>query len=187
MTRIKKTRTEKSIGAAKKPLLKKSEQLERLAKKKGKGRPAGAKANIDGAKKKSKTHTKSSKATQDRRVGSKTAISLIATPPAAPMEPKVSVKKIKPENVIKPLTPQQELNNIEADERLGELLDMLDDDKAISAADQQYIDRLTSRHQQLLAELGLEDDDESEDEPQSSPAQDIWDRFDNSDLDNYRD
>lgn len=184
MTRIKKNRTEKSIGAAKKPLLKKAEQLERLTKKKGKGRPAGAKANIDGAKKKSKTHSKSSKATQDQRVGSKTAIALVVTPAAAPMEPKISIKKIKPEKVIKSLTPQQELNNIEADERLSDLLDMLDDDKAISAADQQYIDRLTSRHQQLLAELGLDDD---EDEPESNPEQDILERFDNSDLDNYRD
>jgi len=187
MTRIKKTRTEKSIGAAKKPLEKQSAMQSKLAKKKGKGRPAGAKANIDGAKKKSKSQSKSSKDGQDLRVGSKTAISLVPTVKRAPMEPKISVKKSKTPPVVEKLTPQQELANIEADERLNELLDQLDDDQNISAADQQYVDQITARHQALMVELDLVEEDEEDDADEAAPEQDIWERFDNSDLDNFKD
>lgn len=185
MTRIKKTRTEKSIGAAKKPLEKQSARQAPLVKKKGKGRPAGAKANIDGARKKAKPQTKSTSDHQDLRVGSKKAISLVATPPQAPLVPKASLKKAKAKPVVKSLTPAQQLENIEADERLNELLDMLDNDTTISPSDQTYVDQQTARHQQLMAELDLTDDEAEQ--PEQEPEQDIWDRFNDSELDDYRD
>ena len=189
MTRIKKNRTEKSIGAAKKPLLKQSEMQSKLAKKKGKGRPAGAKANIDGVKKKTKSQSKSSHGDQDLRIGSKKAISLIATPPSAPMMPKVKDKKTKTPKPkpVTTLTPQQELEQIEADVRLNELLDILDNEQNISAEDQQYVDQISARHQELMIELDLVEDEDDEEESSEQPEQDILARYDNVDLDNFRD
>lgn len=184
MTRIKKTRTEKSIGAAKKPLEKKPQSQSRLAKKKGKGRPAGAKANIDGANQKAKPRKKTAADDKDLRVGSKKAISLVDTPAKAPMKPKVKLTKIKAKPVAKAVTPEQELEQLEADERLNELLDRLDNDQAISEQDQAYVAKQTARHQQLLVELDLAED---ENEEQDKQEQDIWDRFDDSELDEYRD
>ena len=130
MTRIKKKRTEKSIGAAKKPLEKQSERTKELSKKKGKGRPAGAKANIDGVVKKSKSRSKSGKSTRDDRVGSKTPINLILEAPKKALVPRVSVKKSKAV-----LTPEQQLHALENDERLNKLLDLLDADQEISEKD----------------------------------------------------
>ena len=186
MTRIKKTRTEKSIGAAKKPLEKQSERKAPLVRKKGKGRPAGAKANIDGASKKTKHQGKSKGEALDLRVGSKKAISLVVAPTKQPMSPKVKVVKTKiTPPVEKSVTPEQELENIEADDRLNGLLDQLDNDEVIANIDQQYVDQQTDRYQQLMVELGL--DDEEEEQEEQAPEKDIWDRFDNSKLDDYQD
>ena len=196
MTRIKKTRTERSIGAAKKPLEKQSSSKATLAKKKGKGRPAGAKANIDGARKKAKPKSKQSINPQDLMVGSKKAIQLVVTPKKQPMTPKVTIHKVKPTPAVQQQTPEQELAAIEIDERLNELLDSLDNNIDISAADQSYVEQLTARHQQLMIDLGLTDEEEEEKEDDISDSkkiipsdneQDMWNRFDDANLDDYRD
>lgn len=182
MTRIKKSRKEKTIGPSNKPLDKKSDRKAALAKKKGKGRPAGSRIQ-DSEKKKTTGKGKTSGQAVDSRHGSKKPVALVVETKQAPMQPKASLKKIKqPQEKSKnsTLTPEQELAQLENNTRLNTLLDKLDDNQSISAAEQQYVDRLTARHLVLLKELGLVEEDEEE------QADDIWSQFDGADLDSYK-
>lgn len=178
MTRKKKTRSEKSIGAAKKPLLKQSERIKDNSKKKGKGRPSGAKANIDGVKvKKTRSSNNSNSGQDDIRIGSKKAIEL--APQASPknLQPKVVVKKVKAEPE---LSIEQQLAQVENDERLNKLLDAIDDGIEISVKDQAYIDHQTAKHQKLMA---LVNDDESE---EVEDKKEDWEEIDSSEFDEFK-
>ncbi|OIQ45971.1 MAG: hypothetical protein BM565_12535 [Gammaproteobacteria bacterium MedPE] len=176
MTRKKKTRTEKSIGAAKKPLLKQSERIKDNSKKKGKGRPSGAKANIDGVKVK-KTRSSGNNASEiDSRVGSKKAIELVPSQTPKNLQPKVVVKKAKPTPA---LSIEQQIAQVENDERLNNLLDALDDGKEISAKDQAYIDHQTAKHQKLLAQI--DDTEDSEEDKKEA-----WEQLDSSEFDEFK-
>jgi len=181
MTRKKKTRTEKSIGAAKKPLLKQSERLKALSKKKGKGRPSGAKANIDGVKKtRSGSTNGGDKKAFDVKIGSKKAIELVPQTAGKKLEPKVTVKKQKPQPS---LTLEQQLTQVENDERLNNLLDQLDAGDELSPKDLAYIDHQTAHHRKLLVELGIDYDDveEEEEEPKEE-----WQQIDSSEFDEFK-
>ncbi len=182
MTRIKKNRTEKSIGAAKKPLLKQSERAKEFSKKKGKGRPSGAKANIDGAKSnKNRSSNGSNSDEHDARVGSKKAIELVLQTTAKNLEPKLVAKK----NKIEPkLSIEQQLAQVENDERLNALLDALDDDIAISEKDQAYIEHQTAKHQKLIALI----DDANEDDESSADddKKEAWEQIDSSEFDEFK-
>ena len=177
MTRKKKTRSEKSIGAAKKPLLKQSERIKDNSKKKGKGRPSGAKANIDGVKvKKTRSSSNSGSAQDDNRIGSKKAIELVPQVTAKNLQPKIVVKKAKAEPQ---LSIEQQLAQVENDERLNKLLDAVDDGLEISEKDQAYIDHQTARHQKLIALIDDEDTD-IEDKKED------WEQIDSSEFDEFK-
>lgn len=61
-------------------------------------------------------------------------------------------------------TPAQELAALEADQRLSDLLDKLDDDKPLTREQQAYVDEKMARHRILCDLLGIvEDDDEDDD------------------------
>ena len=75
---------------------------------------------------------------------------------------------------------EQELTALENNERLNTLLDRLDEDLAISADDEAWLDKMLERHQELLSELGIEDEDD--DEEPSSPD-DLLQRFIDDDFD----
>lgn len=176
MTRKKKTRTEKTIGAAKKPLLKQSERIKDNFKKKGKGRPSGAKANIDGVKVKKTRSSGNSTSELDSRVGSKKAIELVPSQAPKNLQPKVVVKKAKPTPT---LSIEQQLAQVENDERLNNLLDALDEGKEISTKDQAYIDHQTAKHQKLLTQI--DDVEESEEDKKEA-----WEELDSSEFDEFK-
>ena len=64
----------------------------------------------------------------------------------------------------KKLAPEVELERLENNEILNELLDALDEGKTISKADQQFVDECLDRIAQLMEELGIQDEDETEDD-----------------------
>ena len=74
--------------------------------------------------------------------------------------------------------PMKELENLENNEILNELLDALDAGKAISKADQQFVDECLDRISELMEELGIEDEDESED--------DLYRTFERIDINQFR-
>ena len=78
----------------------------------------------------------------------------------------------------KKLLPEIELERLENNEILNELLDALDEGKAISKADQQFVDECLDRIAQLMEELGIQDEDETED--------DLYRTFEKIDINQFR-
>ncbi|QWA11186.1 Der GTPase-activating protein YihI [Sodalis ligni] len=97
-------------------------------------------------------------ANADPRIGSKKPVPLIASGAVAkPAAPKVII----PAEV---LSPQAELDSLENDTRLDALLIRLEQDEILSAEEQAYVDEKLDRIDQLMTELGIELDDEDEEE-----------------------
>ncbi|WP_409421272.1 Der GTPase-activating protein YihI [Pseudaeromonas sp. ZJS20] len=111
---------------------------------------------------------------QDPRVGSRKPVSL--SPAVAPAKPKPK-PQAKPAATAKPdpAALEKELLAIENDERLSRLLDRLDEGQPITSEEQDWVDGQLARHQALMAELGLDDEDE-DDEP-GEHSEELWQRF----------
>jgi ribosome assembly protein YihI (activator of Der GTPase) len=77
----------------------------------------------------------------------------------------------------------QELENIEADERLQTILAKQEQELSLTEEDVDYFNELMDRHQQLSEKL--DEDEEPEDEATNIGAvseEDLWDKLDNSSL-----
>ena len=57
-----------------------------------------------------------------------------------------------------------ELERLENNEILNELLDRLEEGKTLSKAEQQFVDECLERVAELMKELGIEDDEENEED-----------------------
>ncbi|WP_281245918.1 GTPase-activating protein [Oceanisphaera psychrotolerans] len=80
---------------------------------------------------------------------------------------------------VEVLTPEQELEQLENNERLNTLLDRVDAGEKLGKEDAGWLDKTLARHQQLLEELGLlEEDDEDLVE-----GDDLWTRFMDAEID----
>lgn len=103
---------------------------------------------------------------------------------AAP-KPVKSAEQLEQERLAKLRSKQErELVDIENNERLNALLDRLDEGQSISSADEEWLEQMLERHRALLAELGIEDeDDEAPSEPDELLSRFINDEFDPSEID----
>ena len=131
----------------------------------------------------------SGQGTKDPRIGSRKPVELVAAAPvkAKPVasKPLKSAEQLEQERLAK-LRGQQEkeLAEIENNERLNSLLDRLDEGLAIAVADEEWLEQMLDRHQELLAELGIEDEDDDEpSEPDDLLERFINDEFDPSEID----
>ncbi|MBE0369721.1 GTPase-activating protein [Pseudoalteromonas sp. MMG013] len=103
---------------------------------------------------------------KDKRVGSKKPIALISEQTVPVVEPKlqrhlspqVELKKVKAT-----LTPEQELSQLEDDERLMALLDRHERGELLTGKDAKYFNRAIARHQELCEILGIDDEFEEQD------------------------
>ena len=111
---------------------------------------------------------------KDPKIGSKKKIPLIVEFVNKP-EKGQTIPVVKP---VKKLDPMQELENLENNEILNELLDALDEGKTISKADQQFVDECLDRIAELMQELGIEDEEENED--------DLYRTFERIDINQFR-
>lgn len=111
---------------------------------------------------------------QDPRIGSRKKVPLIVEFVNKPE--KGQTIPVAP--VVKKLDPVVELERLENNEILNELLDALDEGKSISKADQQFVDECLDRIAELMEELGIEDEDESED--------DLYRTFETIDINQFR-
>lgn len=154
-SRSKKTRKIGRIGVRKDPDFRKKKPAgsENSSKtNKHKGNPAGSRNVVESKPE----QTKVVRVNKDPRHGSKKPVQLIKAPVA-----RAAVKKYA--------TPADELAALEADNRLSDLLDKLDEGQAISKAEQQYVDDKMARHRILCDLLGIaESDDEDDDDPMDS-------------------
>lgn len=124
---------------------------------------------------------------KDPRIGSRKPVPLVVAETQKAVVSKPAKPNKSPEQIAEQLAKQQqlkleqELAAIENDERLNLLLDRLDDGQSVSAEDEAWLDGKLARHQELLAELGI-DDEEDEDEQAASPD-DLLQRFIEDDFD----
>lgn len=113
-------------------------------------------------------------AVKDPKIGSKKKIPLVVEFVNKP-EKGQTIPVVKP---VKKIDPMQELENLENNEILNELLDALDAGKTISKADQQFVDECLDRIAELMDELGIEDEEETED--------DLYRTFETIDINRFK-
>ena len=138
------------------------ESRELKRKRKHKGLPSGSRFNgPDNNQNKKSTNT-----IKDPRIGSKKPISLLQTNDSSIKNKVNQPQKIK-------LTPQQELEQLENDNKLDHLLDLVEQGKTLTDDQQSYLDNKLDRIDQLMKQLGIEDDDFEDDEELDEPKEDI--------------
>ncbi len=130
---------------------------------------------------------------KDPRIGSKKPIDLggaIKSKLAQPKSNKTIKVKQDPIAGIRPvssdvaeveLTLGQELDNIEADERLQAILVKQENELALTEEEVDYFNDMMERHQQISAQLG-EDEEEEPIRSSATSEDDLWDKLDNSSL-----
>ena len=173
MTRIKKARTPGRIGARKENRETAEQGRERKRKAKRKGLNPGSRHNVGGDNKGGGVQ----KAPKDPRLGSRKPVALVQEDAARDT---VAAVRARPSVKANKLTPEQELEALENDERLNTLLDRVEEGDKLGKEDKAWLDRTLARHQQLLEQLGLLDEEEDD---ESQDGDDLWDRFMDAELD----
>lgn len=165
MTRQKKNRKGAPLGPTQKPRVKKAGKADNTGKRvpKHKGLASGNRNNPETT---ASEHIKQAPKSTDPRHGSKTPIALN---PEQAKKDKITITDYTPQVVLKKITepemsPEQELEQIENDERLMALLEKVDNDELITGKDAKYFNANMARHKALMEELGYEEDDELDDE-----------------------
>jgi len=132
---------------------------------------------------------------KDPRIGSKKLIDL-GGPAKKTEQPFKAKNKAKVDNspiaairVVEADTSlEQELYAIEDDSRLQSIIAQEEEDSVLSNEDVDYFNEKMERHQQLRDLLGLDDEDDDESPATSNnknSEDDLWDKFDNSDLSEF--
>lgn len=162
MTRQKKTRSAGPNGLRNLTAedARKTRPPKEQTKKKGAGLKSGNRNNVMATKPENAAN-----ATKDKRLGSKAPVALQPGIPkvdvvAKEMQPRASLSKAKPV----PLAPEVELAAIENDAYLQQLLERIEKDEQLSGKDAKYFNAKTKRLTELLAELGLDQDEDNEPE-----------------------
>ena len=175
MTRQKKTRSAGSNGQRHLSAedIRKTRPAKEQSKKKGAGLKSGSRNNAVAVS----GDTNHSSGKKDPRLGSKKPIALIADielqqaqQNTALLKPMASLSKAKPEK----LTPQQELTLIESDSYLQQLLERVEQDEILTGKDAKYFNAKTARLEQLLDELGLNEDDDASIDPLAAFERKDW-------------
>ncbi|ACE61672.1 MULTISPECIES: Der GTPase-activating protein YihI [Actinobacillus] len=127
---------------------------EEKKKRKHKGLPTGSR-NVDPAEQKKAAV----KEVKDPRIGSRKKIPLMVEfvnkPEKGQIIKPVAVEEYKPH-----LSPELELEQLENNEILNQLLDEIEAGKTLSAKDQKFVDECLDRIDELMTELGIQDEDE---------------------------
>lgn len=155
-------------GASGKPVTSKTkrksrEELNEAARdrkrdKKHRGNASGSRANPAVSAGKSGQGNKA----KDPRIGSKKPIPLIADGATSSAPVKKAVKPPVEKKVR--LSPEEELAQLENSERLDALLDRMENGETLSAEEQAWLDETLDRIDELMEQLGIDMDDEAEDE-----------------------
>lgn len=159
MTRMKKTRTGGALGMAKKP--KEGGSINTTGSKRaGKGKPAGSRQQSRHEADQNSVHQQ-----QDKRLGSKKAIDLSATV-ATTRSPQTATTKPQPSWPPTTVAAQQRaLQLLEQDDSFMAQLEILEQGGVLAGRDQADFEQKLERYDWLLEQLGIEDDDDADEEP----------------------
>lgn len=189
MSRTKKSR-KPGAGSASVPKAKESKaELAQAAPrraKKANGKPAGNRQQEAKVTKNSQADLKN----KDPRIGNKTPIVLGAKKTTEPVQKAKAIQE-SPIAAIRAVEamndPAQEIAAIENDPKLLAIVDKQDENAALTAEEVDYYNTQMERHQLLSEELDEDDESELISEAPSLPADEdeLWDKFDNSDLSKF--
>lgn len=151
---------------------------EEKRKKKHKGLAAGSRHSAQDNNQPAQTST-----ARDPRLGSRKKVPLMVEFVNKPQQdPNLSAQKTAQKsphfNPQSELDPHIELEQLENNECLNQLLDALDAGKTLSADDQRFVDDCLARIAQLMEALGIEDDEENDD--------DLYRTFATMDINRFR-
>jgi len=165
--------------------------------KKLKGKPSGNRQN----EAKPILDANNSQANKDPRIGNKTPVVLGTlsnkktvkaqnVKPSKTLAPSVApIRTIEPEQTIDIDALMKELEAIEQDERLLTILTKQDDELELSESEVNFFNAQMDKHQSIRETLGLDDEDDEDEETDSkqsaSSEDDLWDKFNNSDLSKF--
>lgn len=133
---------------------------------------------------------------KDPRIGSKTPIDLGINTAATNKPQKVKTKSVKKTQENSPIaairvveateTLAEQLNRIEQDAKLQEILEKQDNEQALTADEVDYYNELMEKHEKLSQELGSDEEEQViETSTKANSEEDLWDKFDNSDLSRF--
>lgn len=185
MSRTKKSRKPGSAPTAK-PKLSKIElaSIEKRQRKKTGKKPGNRQQEAKLVKKSDKATSEN----KDPRIGSKKPIQL-----GGSIEPTKN-KPVKVEKTIQSpiaairvvdaeeINLAQELVNIETDERLQSILEKQEEGIILTEQEVDYYNELMERHQQLTEELAENEEPEEPNSNTTDSAEDLWDKLDNSSI-----
>ncbi|MBX4133216.1 GTPase-activating protein [Frischella sp. Ac48] len=120
-------------------------------KKKHKGLPSGSRINQT-----NQSTTKTTQTVSDSRIGSKKPIPLIVTETTSSITKTHSNAKTID---VKKLSPEKELQELENNPYLEQLLDMVEDDLQLSIQQQQDLNTMLDRIDELMQQIGYVDDE----------------------------
>lgn len=193
MSRTKKSRKQGSAPTAK-PKLSKAELAnveQRVRKKKGK-KPGNRQQEAQVV---SNTEQNANQ-NKDPRIGSKKPIDLgVATTSStaqsvkpkpnkvvrATSDPIAAIRRVDKDSVDVALTLAQQLENIEADERLQIIIEKQEDELPLTEAEVNYFNDMMARHQHISAQLD-DDEENATDTGTARSEDDLWDKLDHSSL-----
>lgn len=138
-------------------------------KKKHKGRPAGSRHSSVAEQKPA-----AQQGSQDPRIGSRKQVPLIVEYVNRDHKAPPSLEKPKPTA----LDPLVELEQLENNEILNELLDQLEAGRILKPKDQAFVDECLQRVEQLMQQLGLEQEEEND--------EDLYRTFEKINLNQFR-
>jgi len=178
MTRLKKSRKSGPIGVRKQETRPADTKSDVRKKKKPKGQKSGNRNSFLVEKKEKLENGTSAK--KDSKLGSKKKISLtpqketVAKPEPVHSnhKPKVNLEKVAKVTIA----PEVELEQIESDPKLIALVERVEDGELLTGKDAKFFNKQMARHQELLDELGIEDEEENDD-PLAQLGGDEWDDF----------
>ncbi len=190
MSRSKKSRKPGSAPTAK-PKLSKQElaNVEKRVRKKT-GKQSG---NRQQEAKPKNSNSAGQQANKDPRLGNKTPIALgklskkvekqSVKAKAKEVAPLAAVRSVRPE--LETMSAQQELVAIEQDEMLQSILAKQDDEIALTEQEVDFFNTMMERHQELREALGLDDEEQDEDQGQVSNEEELWDKLDGHDFSDF--
>lgn len=190
MSRTKKSRKPGtgSIGVVKDDKKKLASPAPRKPKKKS-GKAAGNRQKEATA---SVNNKPSPKVKKDPRIGNKTPIDLgkAVTAMNKPQPTKKKTQENSPIAAIRVVetgeTLAEQLSRIEQDAKLQEIIEKQDSNQALTADEVDYFNELMEQHEKISQELDTGEEDEvAITTTKTDSEDDLWDKFDNSDLSRF--
>jgi len=167
MTRQKKSRKIGQIGIRKQDARPEKPKANIRKKKAPKGQKSGNRNSLMDENQVSTNPTTSAPKKKNSKIGSKKPIELVVTKKVVAEKPQTQHSDKKPEVKLKKaapvaLPPEQELEQLENDQKLIELAERAEQGELLTGKDAKYFNKHMARYDELIEQLGLQEEEQDE-------------------------